>query len=140
MITEQLFVKEPTFLSNFNLGKGYNVKETQFTHYCSCERPAGEIVPLDEFNTGQCNLTGKTEFCSEFTGTEKNTITSFYTSCLISERKQRSVKSFNRISSGDDVIDFSSLTYDETVLNTEVKVCYHCILLESISSKNVYLI
>lgn len=140
MTTEQLFVNKPRFLSNLNVGKGVNIKETQFTHYCTCERPTSDTVPLDEFDTGQCNLTGKTEFCSEFTGTEKDTITSFYTSCLISERKKRSTKSVNRISSSDDVIDFSSLTYDETVLNTDVTVCYHFVSLESISSKNVYLI
>ncbi|CAC5367711.1 unnamed protein product [Mytilus coruscus] len=125
MFEEQLFNNEAIFQSNSVAGNGNAVTENNFTRYCTCERQASSTIPLDDFNTVHCNLTESTEFCSESSITEEDTITSFYTSCSISKRKRRSVNSGDKIvrrsiSKDDDVIDFPQLTYDDSVFNNEV--------------------
>ncbi|CAG2226577.1 unnamed protein product [Mytilus edulis] len=74
MVKEQLFVEEPTFLKK---GKAVdkhiivvdnNEKNPNLRTYCACERQASSTNALDEFNSGDCNLTDSTEQCSDSSG------------------------------------------------------------------------
>ncbi|XP_052090376.1 von Willebrand factor D and EGF domain-containing protein-like [Mytilus californianus] len=127
MISEQLFCVEPDFFSNLDDGIGNSITGNNNTRYCTCERQASSTVTLDDFDTVQCNLTEITEFFSEALRTEEETMTSFSTSCSISQRKKRSVNSVDKIvrrtfGGDDDVIDVPCFTYDESVFNTEVTI------------------
>ncbi|CAC5371719.1 unnamed protein product [Mytilus coruscus] len=129
MIAEQLFSSEAVFLSNLDEENGNSITENNSTSYCTCARQASNTDTQDDFKTEQCNSTESTDFCSEPFKIEEDTITSFYTSCSTSKRKKRSVNSFDEIvrrsisdDNDDDVIDFPSLTYDESVFNTKVTI------------------
>lgn len=122
MKDEQLFVEEPTFLSEDISVEVHN----KSAHYCVCDQEASSTVSLDGFNTLHCNLTEVTDYCVENSQSSTGSLSSFYTSCQdnVKTRKRRSLITNSPSSKeGDDDFEFLPLTYENDVYNEEVSVC-----------------
>ena len=129
MADEQLFILEPAFLTeNYVINTDSAVKDNS-TRYCVCEDQASSTEPLEDFFTVHCNLTESTEYCSGTSDTTDNVINAFYTTCVRSTRKRRSIDSKHNLfrrnpNDGDDVVDFKPLSYDDSVNQTETLVIF----------------
>ncbi|XP_071168610.1 von Willebrand factor D and EGF domain-containing protein-like [Mytilus edulis] len=123
MNDEQLFVEEPTFLSEDISVEVHN--KTALAHYCVCDQEASSTVPLDDFNTLHCNLTEVTDYCIENSQSSTGSLSSFYTGCKDNDktRKRRSLITNSPSSlEGDDDFEFQPLTYENDVYSEEVSV------------------
>lgn len=123
MKDEQLFVEEPTFLSEDISVEVHNKKA--LAHYCVCDQEASSTVSLDDFNTLHCNLTEATDYCVENSQSSTGSLSSFYTGCkdTVKTRKRRSLITNSPSSiEGDDDFEFQPLTYENDVYSEDVYV------------------